>query len=186
VSRSRLAFVGSVLAAGALAVAGCAAAPPPAPAAPPAAAPSAAPGGAQQPGGHGEHGEHQGHESSAPSLWAVQTGSLGVVTTDGSGHLMYRSDADSASPPTSNCTGACAQSWLPVLVTAGEKPQLLGVDPGAIGTITRPEGTTQLTLAGWPLYRDRDDPGGNQSAGRHGQDNTWFVITPTGEKASAG
>ena len=99
---------------------------------------------------------------------------------------MYRSDADSADPPTSNCAGACAQSWLPVLVTAGEEPQLLGVDPGVIGTITRPEGTTQLTLAGWPLYRDRDDPGGNPSAGRHGQDNTWFVITPTGEKASAG
>ncbi|GAA3091994.1 hypothetical protein GCM10010464_64720 [Pseudonocardia yunnanensis] len=180
-SRPRLAFVGSVLAAGALAVAGCSAAPPPAPAAPPAAAPSAA----QQPGEHGEHGGHQGHESSAPALWAVQTGPLGVVTTDGSGHLMYRSDADSANPPTSNCTGECAQSWLPVLVTAGEKPQLLGVDPGAVGTITRPEGTTQLTLAGWPLYRNRDDPGGNPNAGRNGQDNTWFVITPTGDKAPA-
>jgi predicted lipoprotein with Yx(FWY)xxD motif len=184
VSRSALVLVGSVLAAGALAVAGCGAAPPPAPAAPPAAAPPTA---AQQPGGHGGHGEHEGHGSAtAPALYAVQSGPLGVIATDGAGHIMYRSDADSSTPPTSNCTGPCAQTWLPVLVATGEEPELLGVDPAVVGRITRPEGTTQLTLAGWPLYRDPDDPGGLRTTGRHGQDNTWFAITPTGEKASAG
>ncbi|WP_433557542.1 hypothetical protein ACQPWY_01010 [Pseudonocardia xinjiangensis] len=181
-SRSALTLIGSVLAAG-IAVAGCSAAPPPAPAAPPAAAPTAA-----APEHQGGHGAHEGHGSSSavPALYAVQSGPLGVVATDGGGHLMYRSDKDSAAPSASTCTGPCTETWLPVLVAPGQEPELLGVDKAAVGRLARPEGTSQLTLAGWPLYRHRDDVGGLQSAGHHGEDGTWFAVTPTGDKATAG
>ncbi|HET6259344.1 MAG TPA: hypothetical protein VFE39_11895 [Pseudonocardia sp.] len=184
-SRSSLSLACSVLAAGMVALTGCAASNTPAPAAPAVSPPTtAAAGGAtQQPGGH--HGGHGSPGDAGPSLYAVQSGPLGVVATDGAGHLMYRSDADSADPSTSNCSGSCAQTWLPVLVAAGQEPELLGVDAAAVGRLTRPEGTTQLTLAGWPLYRHRDDQGGLQSAGQNGADGIWFAITPTGDKATA-
>jgi Secreted repeat of unknown function len=68
------------------------------------------------PDGHSQHGGHGGHGPGAvpaPTLYAVQTGPLGVVLTDGSGHLLYRSDADSADPPTSTCADACAETWIP-------------------------------------------------------------------------
>jgi predicted lipoprotein with Yx(FWY)xxD motif len=120
----------------------------------------------------------------APTLYAVQTGPLGVVLTDGSGHLMYRSDADTADPPTSTCVGPCAQTWLPVVVEPDQELDLAGVDEALVGRLQRADGATQLTLAGWPLYRHRDDDGSLASTGQHGAEGIWFVVTPTGEKAT--
>jgi predicted lipoprotein with Yx(FWY)xxD motif len=150
-------------------------------AAPEAAAPAA-------PEGHGGgHGGHGGNGSSpvvhAPTLYAVQTGPLGIILTDGSGHLVYRSDADSADPPTSTCTDACAQTWIPITMTPGRKLDLAGVKEELVGQLQRPDGTTQLTLAGWPLYRHRDDDGMLTTAGQNGVDGR-FVVTPKGEKAT--
>jgi predicted lipoprotein with Yx(FWY)xxD motif len=167
----------------ALLVAGCAS---PEPAADPAAQQStAAPTASSD--AHGGHGGHGGHGSAgvpAPTLYAVQTAPLGVVLTDGAGHLLYRSDADTAEPPTSTCSGACAETWLPVVVEPGEELDLAGVDADLVGQVQRADGTTQLTLAGWPLYRHRDDDGSLASTGQNGADGTWFVVTPKGEKAT--
>lgn len=130
-------------------------------------------------------GGHAGHSSSAAGLYAVQSGPLGVVATDPEGHLLYRSDADSAAPSTSACTGACTQTWLPLTVADGAEPELLGVDEALVGRLERADGDDQLTLAGWPLYRHRDDTGGLADAGQNGADGSWFAITPTGGKAAA-
>ncbi|MHA6781580.1 hypothetical protein ACVGOW_11375 [Pseudonocardia saturnea] len=124
---------------------------------------------------------HSGH-AVAVGLYAVQSGPLGVVATDSEGHLLYRSDADTADPPTSTCTGDCAATWIPLVVADDAEPELLGVDEELVGRLERAEGD-QLTLAGWPLYRHRDDTGGLLDAGRHGAEDTWFAITPSGGKA---
>jgi predicted lipoprotein with Yx(FWY)xxD motif len=119
-------------------------------------------------------------ESDGLALYAVQTGTLGVVATDGAGRLLYGSDGDANNPPTSHCTGACAQEWQPVVVPEGQKPELLGVSPDKIGRIGREDGSSQLTLGGWPVYVNRDDEGGlTAAASAHG---SWFVITPQGGK----
>jgi predicted lipoprotein with Yx(FWY)xxD motif len=136
--------------------------------------------------GGGEHGAggHGAHGSGGASLWAVQTGPLGIVLTDGAGHLMYRSDADSAEPSTSTCTGACAETWIPMTVEPDQALDLAGVDDELVGRVQRPDGATQLTLAGWPLYRHRDDDGLLATTGQHGAEGSWFAVTPTGEKAT--
>jgi predicted lipoprotein with Yx(FWY)xxD motif len=136
-------------------------------------------------GGHGGHGAHGADGAPAPALFAVQTGPLGVVATDGSGRLLYRSDADRTDPPTSNCAGPCAETWIPVVADPGQELELAGVKQDVVGRFQRPDGTTQLTLAGWPLYRYRDDDGSLETAGQNGADGSWFVVTPTGEKATA-
>jgi predicted lipoprotein with Yx(FWY)xxD motif len=156
---------------------------PAAPAPPADPAPAASEGG-----GHGGHGGgHRSHGSGAvgTELWRVATGPLGVVVTDGDGHYVYRSDRDSADPPTSTCTDACADTWHPLVVEPGEDPTLLGIEPSTIGTLARTDGTTQLTLAGWPLYLRAGEPGGLRDAGSNGADGVWFAITPEGGKASA-
>jgi len=127
---------------------------------------------------------HSGHGSGGPELWAVQSGPLGVVATDGAGHLLYRSDADSATPPASHCTDACTETWKPMLLPSGQQFEALGVDKTKVGQLTRPDGTVQLTLAGWPLYYNATDAPGLGDAGHNGQ-NGWSVITPTGTKAVA-
>lgn len=178
----RLPFLRLAVGAAALAVtASCSAAPAPPQAAPaPAAAATAAPD-AGHGAGHGGAG-HGADGAGAVGLYAVQSGPLGVVTTDADGHIVYRHDADT--PTSSACTGACAQVWLPIVVPPGAEPELLGVDPGDVGRLERPEGS-QLTLAGWPLYHRADDDGGLTDAGEHGADGVWFAITPDGERATA-
>jgi predicted lipoprotein with Yx(FWY)xxD motif len=177
---------GPVLLVALVVVAACGTSEPATSAAPPTAATAAPDGHGQHgaPGGHGGHGGgHGSPEVPAPSLYAVQTGPLGVVLTDGSGHLIYRSDTDRADPPTSACTGACAETWIPVTAPADQELDLAGVKKDLVGRLQRADGSSQLTLAGWPLYRYRDDDGSLASTGQNGADGTWFVVTPTGEKA---
>ena len=63
------------------------------------------------------------------------------------GLTLYVFDDDLAAPGTSTCTGGCATSWPPLLVADGVAS---GVDN--LGTITRPDSSTQATHNGRPLY----------------------------------
>jgi predicted lipoprotein with Yx(FWY)xxD motif len=122
-----------------------------------------------------------GMGSGGVELYAVQTGTLGIVVTDGAGRLLYGSAGDANNPPTSHCSGACAQEWQPLVVPKGQKPELLGVDARHVGLVGRDDGSSQLTLGGWPAYVNRDDDGGLKAAApaAHG---AWFVMTPQGGK----
>ena len=108
--------------------------------------------------------------------------SLGTIVTDGDGHTLYRFDRDTTDPPASHCDGSCATLWPPV--ASDGHPQLTGVDPALVSTVTRADGTTQLTLAGSPLYRYAPDtkPGDTKGQGIQG---IWWAVTPTGARATA-
>ena len=114
------------------------------------------------------------------ALRATTNSSLGAIVVDGAGRTLYRFDKDSASPPASNCEGACANLWPPVLV--GTQISLTGVNRALLGTIKRADGTVQLTLRGWPLYRYAGDPAPGDVNGE-GIGGVWFAVRPTGAKA---
>ena len=114
------------------------------------------------------------------ALSTTQNSSLGTIVVDGTGRTLYRFDKDSATPPTSNCAGSCAQLWPPVLV--GTQISLSGIDRSLLGTIKRSDGGIQLTLNGWPLYRYAGDSGPGQINGE-GVGGVWFAVRPTGAKA---
>jgi predicted lipoprotein with Yx(FWY)xxD motif len=114
------------------------------------------------------------------ALRTTSNSSLGTIVVDGSGRTLYRFDKDSASPPTSNCTGACAQLWPPILV--GTQITLSGINRSLLGTIKRSDGAVQLTLNGWPLYRYEGDSAPGQTNGE-GVGGVWFAVRPTGAKA---
>src|SRR5439155_15560419 len=88
-------------------------------------------------------------------------------------------DKDTPSPSTSNCTGPCAVTWPPVLT--GGKVIFADGDQASLGTIIRANGTTQLTLHGWPLYRYAGDKAEGDTKG-HGLDGTWFAAAPDAGK----
>jgi predicted lipoprotein with Yx(FWY)xxD motif len=71
--------------------------------------------------------------------------------------------------------------WPPVL--AGGKVTFVGGDQSLVGTLTRPDGTTQLTLRSWPLYRYAGDKAEGNTRG-HGIDGAWFAVTADGEKVT--
>jgi predicted lipoprotein with Yx(FWY)xxD motif len=105
---------------------------------------------------------------------------IGPIVTDDDMFTLYRSDRDTAAPPTSRCTGACAATWRPVLV--GGKVIFDGGDQSLVGTVVRPDGTRQLTLKGWPLYRYTGDRYEGDTNGE-GVDGVWSAITPNGNRA---
>ncbi|MEU1076844.1 MULTISPECIES: hypothetical protein [unclassified Streptomyces] len=121
-------------------------------------------------------------ERAASALSATRVDKVGTVVTDGDGYVLYRFDKDSAKPSRSACLAACAAIWPPVPATAA--PTVKGVDRALVGKVARPDGTTQLTLGGWPLYRYAKDDAPHQAYGQ-GAAGTWFAITPAGGKATA-
>ena len=77
---------------------------------------------------------------------------LGTPLFDGGGwHVfpVYSYSSDSASK--SACQGACAAAWPPLL-TAGSPGVEGAAQSRAVGTLTRPDGTLQVTYHGKPLY----------------------------------
>ncbi|SCG71710.1 COG4315 family predicted lipoprotein [Micromonospora coxensis] len=104
---------------------------------------------------------------------------MGKVVTDQDGFVLYRFDKDSDDPPSSNCVDKCAQVWPPALTDGN--PQLQGVSDDKVGTVTRQDGTRQITIGGWPVYRYIGDKKAGQWKGQ-GVGGTWFVVQPDGKK----
>ena len=124
---------------------------------------------AEQAQGGGNGGGHTSHGNAAPGsleLWAVQTRPFDQVVTDHTGQIVYRSDRDSNQPPTSTCVAApCTATWEPLVIDETGEVVGLGVAEDDIGTLTRPDGTRQVTIAGWPAYTHAGDNGQLTGAG---------------------
>jgi predicted lipoprotein with Yx(FWY)xxD motif len=144
------------------------------------AAPAAAATSAAAPQSSAAQNSSNGSAAKAGAALVATTSPLGQIVVSSNGMTLYRFDKDTAKPPTSNCSGACATLWPPA--TAADTVSLNGVDKSLVGEITRADGTKQLTLNGWPLYTYAGDskPGDINGQGVGG---TWYAVTPTGGKA---
>lgn len=109
----------------------------------------------------------------------------GYLATE-TGRALYLFTPDAAAmngaPPMSACHGGCAEAWPPLL--ADGAPQAgPGVQADLLGTLTRGDGTTQVTYAGRPLYRyHRDDKDGAKARGQglHTHEGFWYLLRPDG------
>jgi len=111
---------------------------------------------------------------------------LGTVLAAGPKKMtVYLFEADKGGQ--SACAGACAQAWPPV-TTSGE-PQAGGAAVAAdLGTITRSDGTKQVTYKGHPLYffvKD-GDAGDAYGEGSKAFGADWYVLAPSGSKIDTG
>lgn len=124
------------------------------------------------------------HSSAATSGNALKTAKIGgtTVLTDSKGFTLYWFVPDTST--TSKCTSSeCVKFWPPVVgpVTAGS-----GVT-GTLGTISRPDGSTQATWNGHPLYTFKGDtaPGQANGNGQNVNGGVWHEVTPSGAPAPA-
>ncbi|MBB1258945.1 SCO0930 family lipoprotein [Streptomyces alkaliterrae] len=117
----------------------------------------------------------------AGTLVLREDAKLGEIVTDSAGWTLYRFENDTAKPPSSNCDGDCAKAWPPV--PADDAAAAGGMDPELLGKVKRSDGTSQLTLGGWPVYRYAQDttPGDTKGQGVGGN---WNVLAADGGKAS--
>jgi predicted lipoprotein with Yx(FWY)xxD motif len=94
---------------------------------------------------------------------SLKTAKIGGVTvlTSARGFTLYSFAPDT--PARSKCYGSCAAYWPPVTGTPAASP---GV-PGRVGTITRTDGSRQLTYNGHPLYTYIADTAPGQARGNN-------------------
>lgn len=79
-----------------------------------------------------------------------------------------------------DCKGACLKTWPPVLVAKSAKPVAgPGLKTSKLGTITRPDGTVQVTYNGYALYRFSGDAKNGDVNGQ-GLEHSWYAIAPSG------
>jgi predicted lipoprotein with Yx(FWY)xxD motif len=104
---------------------------------------------------------------------------LGNIVVDSKGMTVYVFDKDTPDSGESSCTGGCLEAWPPV-VTESDSPSVDGVT-GEVATITRDDGTKQVTLDGWPLYYWQDDAAPGDTTGQAVQD-VWWVVSADGTK----
>lgn len=121
-----------------------------------------------------------GEEKQAPGT-EIATGDsqLGEVLFDGEDRAIYFFDKESSER--SECYGACAEAWPPVL-TKGEPEASGGAEAKLLGTTERDDGTTQVTYAGRPLYYYVDDPRGELLC--HNVEEfggLWLAVEPGGD-----
>lgn len=119
--------------------------------------------------------------SSAASSTVIttKTSSGGSFLTNGAGRAVYLFMADSSGKST--CDGACAAAWPPVIAT-GQPTAAGGAQASDLGTITRSDGTKQVTYDGHPLYYFQGDtgPGTDKGQGINGFGAKWWLVAPTG------
>lgn len=118
-------------------------------------------------------------EGGGRAVGTAEVPGVGTVLVDAQGFTLYSFTPDEAGEPT--CTGGCAGTWPPAIVSAvPEDPGL----PGKLGTVESPSGGMQLTYDGWPLYTYSGDTAPGQANGQ-GVGGVWFAMTPDGPSGGA-
>jgi predicted lipoprotein with Yx(FWY)xxD motif len=105
---------------------------------------------------------------------------LGTILAFGPKKLtVYLFEADTIQR--SSCTGACASAWPPV---TGKPHAGGGAMAADLGTITRADGTTQVTYKGHPLYTFVKDKDGGDAYGQGVKafGASWYTLAPSGKK----
>lgn len=102
---------------------------------------------------------------------------LGAILVEASGRTLYLRTSDE--PQVSNCSGGCALAWPP-LVAVDDPAAGDGVDGDLLDTISREDGSVQVTYNGRPVYYYALDEKPGDTNGQ-GVGDVWFTASTAGE-----
>jgi len=111
---------------------------------------------------------------SAYQLTVAQTSAGSSLAGEG-GMTLYTKADDTAT--TSTCSGTCATTWPPFTIDTGEQVTAGTGVTGTIGTITRDDGSLQVTYNSHPLYYYSGDTKAGDSTGQ-GLGGIWYIANP--------
>jgi predicted lipoprotein with Yx(FWY)xxD motif len=135
-------------------------------------------------GGSGSSKDSSSSSSGTPTTVAAKRIEGKTVLVDADGKALYTSDQEVGG--TVRCTGACLDFWEPLTIQGQPTGTVSG---GTLGVLTRPDGKTQVTFNGAPVYRFVEDQSGRIGGDGlddafDGQQFTWHVVN-TGSAPSA-
>lgn len=124
-----------------------------------------------------------GATASGPSKVVAKEGrseSLGAtVLTRTNGRTLYSLSVETHGRFV--CTGGCLDTWKPLVVPRQVKPK----GPVKLGTVRRPDGKTQVTFKGRPLYSFDGDSKEGEANGEGFKDvGTWHAAKVPGTSTS--
>jgi predicted lipoprotein with Yx(FWY)xxD motif len=114
------------------------------------------------------------------------SGKSNTVLADTSGAALYV--ADQEKDGTVRCTGSCNSIWIPV--APGSVKRSLASDlGGTLGSVKRPDGSSQATFDRRPVYRFAKDPAGKITGDGvtdsfDGKQFSWHTVGDAGGSAS--
>ena len=121
--------------------------------------------------------------SGAAVVLKVSQSDLGMILTDADGRTLYAFTKDTAEK--SACSGDCAANWPALTVVSGQQAS---AGDGATGewihSITRDDGTTQVSYGDHPLYYYAADTTAGDTNGQ-GTGGIWFALTGDGQLVQA-
>ncbi len=116
----------------------------------------------------------------AVTVQVINLQSFGPALVDGQGHSLYVFTSGKQYQSPNPCVGdECLEEWSPLLTT-GAPVAGAGVNAALLGTVTRSNGTTQVTYNGWPLYYLNQDKVPGDALGQ-GDENEWYLLSPSGD-----
>jgi predicted lipoprotein with Yx(FWY)xxD motif len=127
-----------------------------------------------------------GAMQTATATLKVERTRAGMVLAGSKGLTLYYFTKDKPHSGKSACFGSCLKAW-PALAAPVKAPAGAHM-PGPMGTITRGNGTVQVTINGYPIYYYVGDKAPGQIAG-NGVEGTWHIIKikmKSGSTASTG
>ncbi len=108
---------------------------------------------------------------------ATVDGQAQTILVGENGMTLYRYTPDKGTGKV-NCLGTCLANWPPLLLPSGvDKPAGEKGVTGTLGTVASPNGGTQVTYNGWPMYFWVKDTAPGQTTGQN-VGGKWFVVTP--------
>lgn len=111
---------------------------------------------------------------------AEEPSPVGPILATGTGYSLYEFVPDTATK--SACvTSVCVFLWPPLTVT-GPPTVSTGLRRALVGTLARPDGSTQVSYGGHPLYRWNSDtkPGMTTGQALVNEGGYWYVVSPAG------
>jgi predicted lipoprotein with Yx(FWY)xxD motif len=125
--------------------------------------------------------------ASAPAVVTTHMAGATEVLASRNGHTLYELSPQNEAKVGFDCVGSCTSAWRPLLSKG--KPAAKGdAVQSLLGTVKRPNGTTQVTYKGFPVYDFTGDTGAGTTtgntlmgppAGLYQTQDTWYDVDPT-------
>jgi predicted lipoprotein with Yx(FWY)xxD motif len=125
--------------------------------------------------------------SGGPTVSSREVPGVGSTLVDSSGRTLYFADQEAGGQI--KCVADCLTFWQPLTVLNGTAPTAGAGVGGMLATVSRPDGSAQVTYNGKPLYAFSRDGGVGRAEGNGfkdsfgGVDFLWHAAAVSGSTA---